>query len=112
MNTRDLRNLTPGDLRNYLGDRYCRKLANNTWLEDNGNGGLLVRLHNTVILTFPAHPSDIFSVNSGGYRSTTTKQRLNALLPGGYGVYQKNFEWFMVTPNGEEPFQDHATYNM
>jgi hypothetical protein len=43
----------------------------------------------------------------GGYQTTTTKSRLNAILQehgSGEYVYQKNFNWFVSTINGEVPF--------
>jgi len=43
----------------------------------------------------------------GGYQTTTTKSRLNAILSehgSGEYVYQKNFNWFVSTTNGEVPF--------
>jgi predicted membrane-bound dolichyl-phosphate-mannose-protein mannosyltransferase len=45
----------------------------------------------------------------GGYQSNTTKSRLNAILQAhgnGEYVYQKNFNWFVSTKNGEIPFND------
>ena len=36
----------------------------------------------------------------GGYRTFTTKARLNEYGPN--GVSQKNWEWFVGTPNGED----------
>jgi hypothetical protein len=43
----------------------------------------------------------------GGHQTNTTKSRLNAILSehgAGEHVYQKNFEWFVSTINGEVPF--------
>ena len=43
----------------------------------------------------------------GGYKSNTTKSRLNSILQthsNGEYVYQKNFEWFISTKDGEVPF--------
>ena len=43
----------------------------------------------------------------GGHQTTTTKSRLNAILKehgSGEYVYQKNFNWFVSTINGEVPF--------
>ena len=43
----------------------------------------------------------------GGHQSNTTKSRLNAILQehgSGEYVYQKNFNWFVSTINGEVPF--------
>jgi hypothetical protein len=43
----------------------------------------------------------------GGHQTNTTKSRLNAILSehgSGERVYQKNFEWFVSTINGEVAF--------
>jgi len=45
----------------------------------------------------------------GGHKSNTTKSRLNAILSehgNGDYVYQKNFQWFVSTTNGDVPFND------
>ena len=51
-----------------------RKIANNTYLERNGDD-INIRLHNTVIMTFK--PNGDVSFDSGGWRTVTTKQRMN-----------------------------------
>jgi hypothetical protein len=43
----------------------------------------------------------------GGYQSATTKSRLNAILQAhgnGEYVYQKNFNWFVSTKDGDVEF--------
>lgn len=48
-------------------------------------------------------------VSNAGYRTTTTKSRLNAVLKffrHSYGVYQSQFNWFLVDDEGEHEF-DH-----
>ena len=45
----------------------------------------------------------------GGHQTNTTKSRLNAILSehgNGERVYQKNFNWFVSTINGELPFNN------
>jgi hypothetical protein len=45
----------------------------------------------------------------GGVQSYTTKSRLNAILSAhgnGERVYQKNFNWFVSTKDGEVAFND------
>jgi len=45
----------------------------------------------------------------GGHQTTTTKSRLNAILQAhgnGEYVYQKNFNWFVSTKDGEVPFNN------
>lgn len=49
-----------------------------------------------------------------GYQTNTTKSRLNAILSA-HGneeyVYQKNFNWFVSTSNGEVPFNGNIKLN-
>ena len=49
-----------------------------------------------------------------GYQTNTTKSRLNAILSAhgnGEYVYQKNFNWFISTSNGEVPFNGNIKLN-
>src|SRR5438132_10493459 len=87
--TSELRQLTAGDLRSFVGSRSRRRLANNTYAELDADGSIGVRLHATRIITF--HPDGSFTVCTGGYETTTTKQRLNALLPAGYRIFSKSY---------------------
>lgn len=77
----------------FLGNKNSRKLTNNTVVHWDGGGPIHVRLHRTNILTYL--PSGMVILDSGGYQSKTTKQRMNELLPPGYDVYQKRHEWFV-----------------
>lgn len=63
-----------------------------------------VMFHGTVIIQMIDW--GVFRINSGGYRTSTTKQRLNALLPNGVRVWQKDFAWFVSDGEGERPFVD------
>ena len=50
----------------------------------------------------------------GGHKTTTTKSRLNAILSehsNGEYVYQKNFNWFVSTKDGELPFNNGIKLN-
>ena len=50
----------------------------------------------------------------GGYKSATTKSRLNAILQAhsnGEYVYQKNFDWFVSTKDGEVAFGNGIKLN-
>lgn len=49
----------------------------------------------------------IFRLNSSGYRTSTTKERINRYLPAGYRLIQRDFDWLVVGPDGErEVFWD------
>jgi len=56
------------------------------------NGDKTITLYSTDILQFKG---DKIILNSGGYKTITTKSRINQFLPGGIRVYQKNGEWFI-----------------
>ena len=59
-------------------------------------GESLVRLHGNLIAIVDEDSMKIFD---GGFQSTTTKSRLNALCDefcvAGEGVFQKDFKWFV-----------------
>jgi hypothetical protein len=49
-----------------------------------------------------------------GYQTNTTKSRLNAILSehgNSERVYQKNFDWFVSTKDGEVPFNGNIKLN-
>jgi hypothetical protein len=93
----------------YLG-RPFSSANTRVYIEDNE---VKMMLHSTVIASRvfnPVHGPQMFynvrtgdygnhklTLNTGGWTSNTTKERLNGLV--GVSVYQKNFQWFL---NGKE----------
>ena len=72
----------------------------------NQGSSLVAQLYQTVILEIV--DNDIMILNSGGWRTNHTKNCINDLLPNGYHLYQKDFEWYLTTPNsGDMPFTDN-----
>ena len=77
------------------------------------NGVSIVRLHGNKIAEVSDTDMTIFD---GGYQSTTTKSRLNALCTefciDGEGVFQKDFAWyvrkFVGAINGQSKFVTEA----
>jgi len=108
-----LHTLRVDDLERRLGEKSECPLANNTKLVRNSDGTFGVVLHRTQIITFDLLDNVVkVTLNSGGYATTTTKQRLNQLLPSGCRVYARKFEWFVSTPEGEVPFFDGMTITL
>jgi hypothetical protein len=75
-----------------------RKLANNTYLEwrgsvDDPNSNIAIKLHNTDIVTL--HPDGSMVLNSGGWRTVTTKERINRYLPHNWRLFQEKGIWYM-----------------
>jgi hypothetical protein len=96
-----------------------RKLANNTYLVVNDDGSFGVRLHSTQVLVF--HPDGRVVLNSGGWQTPTTKERMNTFgLQGIYhpergewvgrvSVWQQSRRWYVTTPTGTFEYADGLT---
>lgn len=59
-----------------LGNRDSKKLENNTYLKRRDNGNVAVQLHATDVVTI--HSNDSVTLDSGGWRTVTTKDRINS----------------------------------
>ena len=73
-----------------LGSRESRKLENNTYLQRRGDN-LAVRLHATDVVTY--RPDGKIILNSGGWRTVTTKDRINKYAP--INLWQDKGQWFI-----------------
>ena len=81
-----------------------RGVATNISAED---GITTIRYHQTAVVKFTGKQ---VILDSGGWRTATTKTRMNQAsnqFDLNYGVYQENGDWFVNLPNGETvPFVD------
>lgn len=81
----------------YLGNRDYRTCGNNTGVLRQSDGSIAVVLHRTPVVTF--HRDGTARLTTGGWRSVTTKERLNRVLrPHGFNVYAKRGEWRLSVP--------------
>ena len=79
------------------------------WKKDNTQvinieGVSFVYLYNNLIAMVADTWLELFDA---GYQTTTTKSRLNAILSkhgNGERIYQKNYQWFMSTTDGDVEF--------
>ena len=69
-----------------------RKLANNTYLERINSDTIAVRLHDTDVVTF--HSDGRTVLNTGGWRTVTTKERMNRFSP--FAVWTRNGVWYVA----------------
>lgn len=51
----------------------------------------------------------VYSLANNGFRTMSTKQRINNRLPLGFKLFQRDFEWYIETPEGELRFIDGMT---
>lgn len=70
----------------------------NTRVEVNSDSIGIYLFENKIATYFPE--SMDLTIDACGWRTATTKSRLNALMSfvGGAGVYQLNFDWFISVP--------------
>ena len=54
-------------------------------------------LHKTAVVT--VHPDSSMTLDTGGWETNTTKDRINAFLPGGCRVFQEDFVWYLTPDN-------------
>ena len=94
MRTRDFECRSWEQADKLLGKRNSRTVCNNTRLVRQWPF-IMVKLHGNVIAEFHHRGSPTFS--DGGWRTVTTKQRLNRCLPIPWQVYQEKFEWTLRT---------------
>jgi hypothetical protein len=80
--------------------RPTKKLKNNTYLVRINPETIGVQLHNTVVVQI--HNNGTYTLNSGGWRTVTTKDRINAYCP--VRVSQRKHQWYVGDEN--IPFHD------
>jgi len=83
-------------------NKTSKKQDNNTYLQRRGNNIALL-YHDTDVLTF--HPDNSIVLDSGGWHTMSTKERINSMLPGGYILSQVKGRWFV----NDSVYQDGMT---
>jgi hypothetical protein len=82
---------------------------NNTRVYLDQDGDLCVMLHNTVVASY--QPDDgVVKLYTGGWRTVTTKARINAALRAlglwDAGVFQKAHKWYLQEGQEIRPFEE------
>lgn len=84
----------------------------------NARGWTSVYYYGTEVVGFTSPEqgsTKIIRLNSGGWRSATTRTRMNQASRQfnlGFSVFQRDSAWYVNLPNGETiPFQDHLAFS-
>ena len=95
MNIHEFRVTSFEDAATQLGNRNTLKLCRNTYLErpNSGSDWIFVRYYDTEIVCHYRDGS--VYLNSGKWRTSTTKQRINRCLPEGFHVFKKRGVWWV-----------------
>lgn len=83
------------------GKKLSKRIAKNV-LRIDQKDGYIIRLYDTNILEYK---NGVYTLNSGGFRTNTTKKWVNRFFDKGY-VFQKDFEWFINVNDKIIPFKD------
>jgi hypothetical protein len=78
-----------------LNGRQHRKISHNTYARLEEDGRIVVKLHDTDILTF--HPNGEVEYQSGGWLTITTKERMNRFGAAGVTISQTKGRWFVYS---------------
>lgn len=76
-----------------------KPIGNNTRLYEENGDEYTVYLHGNLIMRITKRG---WTYYDGGYRTVTTKARLNEYGP--KRVYQKDWQWYLTTPSGDTEF--------
>ncbi len=67
-----------------------------------------IRYHATEVIRYNSK-NNTYTIDTGGWFTKTTKERINKYLPNPYYVYQKNFLFYLHTPTGDVEFKEPLT---
>jgi hypothetical protein len=85
------------DAKQYLGSKKSRPYANNTRIEIDtlnlGHEVITVLYHGNGVVNF--FPDGTTTFNSCGWKTSTTKERINWFLPDGFSLYQSKSVWYL-----------------
>ncbi len=90
-----------------LGTKLAVKVANNTHLVRIDFNTIAVQHQRTHVVLI--RRNGMYTLNSDGWRTHTTKDRINAYSPA--RLFQKAREWYLQTSNGVVPYRDNMVVN-
>ena len=90
-----------------LGGKDKKKIENNTYLERIDQDCIGVSLHGHTLIEI--HRDGRYRLTSCGYRTLTTKTRINDHSP--FSVSQKNHTWYCHTKIGTYLFRDGMVFS-
>ncbi len=82
-----------------------RKLTNNTYAIRNDNSSIGIMLHETNVVTY--HKNGRITLNSGGWKTPTTKDRINEFSP--FWLWQNKGLWTFTSNGITSIFYDGVT---
>ena len=84
-----------------------RKVGNNTYKQRRGEHAVAIKLHDTDVVT--VHDDGRIVLNTGGWKTVTTKARINAWLPNYCGLYSDRGVWYLSIDQTRYAFAEGIT---
>lgn len=98
-------NLSFRGLINFLDEKNERKLGHNTWVIRRDEDVVAVKYHGTDIIRINREGN--IRLNTGGWDTTTTKDRLNQFLRcKGMSIFQKKGKWYISSEDDTQEYVD------
>lgn len=85
-----------------------RKIQNNTYLIRKDHDTIAVKLHHTDVVTLKSNGNVI--LDSGGWRTVTTKQRMNEYIPQGFRIWSDKGVWYLGSGQWGSPNRRQWAY--
>ena len=82
---------------------YTAQIGRHATSTHSQHGVIYVTYHQTNVVAWDKDASTV-TLNTGGWYTPTTKKRMNQASQQfglGFHVFQKDFQWYVTTPNGE-----------
>ena len=79
-------------------EKKGKRINNNTYLQSSEDKTFVILLHETEILTFL--PNGLVKLDSGGWKTVTTKSRMNNYLENAY-IFSSEKKWYITDGYGE-----------
>src|SRR5688572_14839133 len=89
----------------FLGNKKDRPIAHNTRIE-NMEDVIKIRYHGNPIVVF--YPDGSMSLSSCGWKTVTTKERINWSLPEEFMMYQESSIWYLAK-RGRGRSEEHTS---
>ena len=96
------------ELDQFLGKKEDRPYGNNTRVQRRGDK-IAIKYHDTDIMLFSENE---ISMDCQGWRTSTTKTRLNDNLPSPWYVYQEKNQWYLRNGENTYVFEDGITIHL
>jgi len=86
----------------------CKIATHNTLRYELSDGSVCYQLHDTVVVQIFSDGK--FKLDSGGWRTVTTKARMNEFMPSAFNLHQERGVWYLMRGYWNDPDRERVSY--